>query len=199
MSPVKPPLCALYARVSTDDQDCEMQLVEMRAYVERRGWPIFAEYVDTGWSGSKAERPQFNKLMAAARKRQFDIIVCWKVDRFGRSVANFVQHLQNLESWGVRFLVTTQAIDTDNQNPSSRLLMQILSAVAEFERAMIIERVRAGMKAAKRRGVHCGRKRVIVDATKVRALHLRGKSIKAIAAELKLSPGVVQRTLERAA
>jgi DNA invertase Pin-like site-specific DNA recombinase len=185
--------------VSTEDQTCNLQLDELRSYVQRRGWAIFAEYVDTGWSGAKDIRPQFNKLMTAARKRHFDIIVCWKVDRFGRSVANFVRHLQDLDSWGVRFLVTTQAIDTDAQNPSSRLLMQILSAVAEFERAMIVERVKAGIKAAQRRGVVLGRKRVIVDKTKILALHLRGKSINQIAAEMKLSHTTVQRTLERAA
>jgi len=193
------PSCALYARVSTDDQKCEMQLDELRSYCQRRGWPIAAEYVDTGWSGAKHNRPQLNKLLKDAKLHKFDVVMCWKIDRFGRSVSNFVTNLENLDSWGVRFMVTSQAIDTDHQNPGSRLLMQILAAVAEFERSMIVERVKAGVRAAQRRGVHCGRKPKIVDKLKIRELHLRGKSIRAIADEMKLGKTHVGRIVKPAA
>src|SRR5262245_2625067 len=130
MSP-KPVLVALYARVSTDDQRCDLQLNECRAYCERRGWTVYGEYVDTGWSGAKGSRPQLDKLLTAAGKHMFDVVMCWKLDRFGRSVANFIEHLEKLNRAGVRFMCVSQSIDTDEQNPGSRLLMQILAAVAE--------------------------------------------------------------------
>jgi DNA invertase Pin-like site-specific DNA recombinase len=100
LTPIAPPKCALYARVSTEDQRCDLQLNELRAYVERRGWTLYGEYVDTGWSGAKKSRPQLDKLMAAARLHKFDVILCWKLDRFGRSVANFVEHLEQLQAAG---------------------------------------------------------------------------------------------------
>lgn len=196
MSPVTvAPLCALYARVSTEDQSCEMQLSELREYCQRRGWRIYGEYVDTGWSGAKRDRPQLGKLMRDAQLHRFDCIMCWKLDRFGRSVANFVSNLQDLESWGVRFMCITQSIDTDQTNPSSRLLMTILAAVAEFERAMIRERVKAGMKEAKKRGIHCGRRQQVRDRDKVLQLHLQGKSQRQIVESLSLSKGTVYRIL----
>lgn len=191
--------CAIYARVSTEDQTCALQLDECRSYAERRGWALFAEYVDTGWSGAKQHRPQLDKLMNDAKKHRFDVVICWKVDRFGRSVAHFVQNLQSLDSWGVRFLVTTQSIDTDSNNPSSRLLMCILAAVAEFERSMICERVKAGVKAARKRGVQWGRRPIILDKMKVREMHLRGKSVRQIAADLKVSKTKIQNIVKAAA
>lgn len=194
-----PPLVAIYARVSTDDQSCELQLNECREYCERRGWRVAGEYVDTGWSGTKASRPQLDKLMRDARAHRFDCVMVWKVDRFGRSVVNLLEALKLLESYGVRFLVISQSIDTDQASPTSRLLMTILAAVAEFERSMICERVTAGLKAAKRRGVQLGRRRVILDRDKVRQLKLLGKSHRQICAELGVSMGMVIRTLKDAA
>ena len=195
----KIPKVALYARVSTTDQDCAMQIQELREFCERRGWILAAEYVDTGWSGAKKSRPQFDKLMAAARLHKFDIILVWKLDRFGRSVSNFVEAIQSLDTWGVRFICASQTIDTDNNNPGSKLLMTVLAAVAEFERSMIVERVKAGMKAAQRRGVHCGRTALVIDSKKVLELHLRGKSLRAIAKELRLQKDTVRNVLKRAA
>ena len=194
-----PPLVALYARVSTQDQDCALQLDEMREYTERRGWRIAGEYVDTGWSGSKASRPQLDKLMRDARAHRFDCVIVWKVDRFGRSVSNLLEALKLLESYGVRFMVISQSIDTDQASPTSRLLMTILSAVAEFERSMICERVAAGLKAAKRRGVQLGRRKLIVDRGRVRELKLLGKSHRQICSELGVSMGMVIRALKEAA
>ena len=196
MTPTPVPLVALYARVSTEDQSCRSQLDEMRDYCQRRGWPVYGEYVDTGWSGAKADRPQLAKIMKAASLHKFDAIMVWKLDRFGRSVANFVGHLEELESYGVRFLCITQAIDTDHANPSSRLLMNILAAVAEFERSMIKERVKAGMKAAIKRGVHCGRKKLVIDRDQVAALHLQGKTIRQISAVTGVPKSSVDRILK---
>lgn len=198
-TPPIPPLCALYARVSTDDQTCALQLDEMRAFCERMGWKIFGEYVDTGFSGSTDKRPQLMKILTDARRRRFDCIIVWKLDRFGRSVSNFVRHMEDLTTWGVRFLTITQQIDTDQANPTSRLLMHIFAAFAEFERAMISERVKAGMKAARRRGVTVGRKSLVIDAEKLRALQLLGKSIRQIAAEAGCSVGKVHQLLSKAA
>jgi DNA invertase Pin-like site-specific DNA recombinase len=126
--------CAAYARVNTTDQNCEMQLLELREYISRRGWTIAGEYVDTGFSGAKASRPSLDRLMADAAQRKFDCIVVYKIDRFGRSVLRLNQQLVALTSYGVRFIATSQSLDTDQSNPTSRLLLQILAGVAEFER-----------------------------------------------------------------
>src|ERR1035438_9170494 len=139
---------ALYSRVSTSDQNCEMQLRELREYIARRDWKVAGEYVDTGFSGAKASRPALDRLMSDAAKRKFDCVVVWKLDRFGRSVLNLSQQLAALTSFGVRFVATTQGLDTDRSNPTASLLLHILSAVAEFERSMIQERTLSGIKAA---------------------------------------------------
>jgi len=198
-TPTTSPLCALYARVSTDDQTCALQLDEMRTFCERMGWKIYGEYVDTGFSGSTDKRPQLAKILTDARRRRFDCLIVWKLDRFGRSVSNFVRHMEDLTAWGVRFLTITQQIDTDQANPTSRLLMHIFAAFAEFERAMISERVKAGMKAAKYRGAKLGRKRLVLDREVVRekagAMRLLGKSTRQIAVELGVSKGTLHRLL----
>ena len=137
---------ALYARVSTDDQSCEMQLRELREHAAYRGWEIAGEYVDTGWSGSKASRPELNRLKADARLRRFDVVAVWKLDRWGRSVADSIGAIQELVGLKVRFVAITQNIDTDESNPMSRFLLHIMAAFAELEREMTRERVRAGLK-----------------------------------------------------
>jgi len=129
---------ALYARVSTTDQTCEMQLRELREYAARRGWEIASEYVDTGWSGAKASRPELDRLMQDARARRFDAVLVWKLDRWGRSVADSIRSIQELVSLGVRFLAVTQNLDTDESNPMSRFLLHILAAFADYaERAIM--------------------------------------------------------------
>lgn len=187
---------AIYARVSTTDQNCEMQLRELREYCARRGWEITAEYVDTGWSGAKASRPQLDRCMADAKAHRFETIVVWKLDRFSRSMLHLNQQLANLNSWGIRFMAITQNIDTDQTNPTSRLLLQILGAVAEFERETIRERVKAGMTTAKHKGVRLGRPKRVFDRVKVEALRKRGMSVREIAAELGLGKGTVERALK---
>jgi putative DNA-invertase from lambdoid prophage Rac len=148
---------ALYARVSTTDQSCEMQLRELREYIARRGWQNGGEYIDTGFSGAKASRPALDRLMADAAQRKFGCVAVWKIDRFGRSVLHLNQQLAALTSHGVRFIATSQSLDTDEKNPTSRLLLQILASVAEFEREMIRERTLSGIKAAQAAGKVVGR------------------------------------------
>ena len=147
---------ALYARVSTTDQSCEMQLQELRHYAAQRGWQVFGEYVDTGWSGAGASRPELDRLMQDARTRRFDAVLVWKLDRWGRSVADCIRSIQELVSLGVRFLAVTQNLDTDESNPMSRFLLHILAAFGELEREMIRERVRAGLRNARAHGKALG-------------------------------------------
>ncbi len=129
--------CALYCRVSTSDQDCSVQTRELREHVSRHNWTIEAEYVDTGFSGVSASRPALDRLMNDAAQRRFECVLVWKLDRFGRSVLHLNQQLAELTRHGVRFISATQGLDTDRSNPTSRLLLQMLASVAEFEREMI--------------------------------------------------------------
>ena len=188
---------AIYARVSTADQHCELQLDELRGYVKRREWSVHEEYVDT-ITGKAASRPALDKLMADARAHRFDAVLCWKIDRFGRSVRNFTEHLQQLDSWGVRFVAITQNIDTNKADPMSRLLMHILSAFSEFEREMIVERVRSGLAAAKARGVQLGRRKLVVDRSKIKAMREAGYSLRAIGKKHGVSYDTVSRIVKAA-
>ncbi len=174
----------LYARVSTSDQNCEMQLRELREYIERRGWQSVGEYVDAGFSGAKASRPALDRLMAAAARREFDCVLVWKIDRFGRSVLHLSQQLAALTSYGVRFMAVSQAIDTDASNPASRLLLTILAGVAEFEREIIRERTLSGIRAAKAEGKALGRPKRVFRRDEVGRMREDGLSWRAIAKEL---------------
>ena len=139
-----PQRLALYARVSSTDQDCSVQLSELRQWIERMGWPKAQEYVDHGFSGAKASRPDFDRLMEKARARLYDCVLVWRIDRFGRSVLHLCNSLAQLQQAGVRFVAASQGLDTDSSNPASRLLLMILAAIAEFERELILERSKAG-------------------------------------------------------
>ena len=136
---------AIYARVSTIDQDCSLQVAELRSYCVARGWEVFDEYVDS-ISGAKSSRPGRDKLMKDARARRVDAVVVWKLDRWGRSLADSVITLQELAAAGVRFICTTQGLDTDNSNPMGRAMLGMLQVFAQFERDLIHERVNAGVK-----------------------------------------------------
>jgi putative DNA-invertase from lambdoid prophage Rac len=136
---------AIYARVSTADQNCHMQLTDLRQYCAARGWEVYGEYVDT-ISGTKSSRPGRDKLMKDVRARRVDVVLVWKLDRWGRSLADTVITLQELAAAGVRFICTTQGLDTDNSNPMGRAMLGMLQVFAQFERDMINERVNAGVK-----------------------------------------------------
>ncbi len=151
--------------------------------------------MDEGWSGAKASRPELDRLMRDASQHKFACVLVWKLDRFGRSVSNLVQGLNDLASYGVRFVATSQAIDTDQANPTSKLILWILAAVAVFEREMIRERVKAGMKAAMHRGVRCGRPKMKIDRARALRLRKAGASFRAIAKQLEISVGSVHALL----
>lgn len=136
-----------------------------------------------------------NKLMDAARRRALDAVACWKIDRWGRSMPHFVQSVRELDSLGVRFIAITQGIDTDQCNPSSKLMLNMLAAFAEFERELIVERTRAGLQRAKREGRIGGRPRVIVDRTKIERLSNAGHTLVEIAAAVGTSKSTVHRLL----
>jgi putative DNA-invertase from lambdoid prophage Rac len=203
---------AIYARVSTTDQNCEMQLGELREYVRRHGWEIAGEYVDTGWSGAKASRPEFDRLMRDAAQRKIDAILCWKLDRFGRSLLHCKTAIEQVRAHGVRFIATSQGIDTDESNPAARFLLHILMAAAEFERELIRERSLAGLKRYRGqyavgkvgKDVHSrsgkdlpvGRPRRIFDRQQVFELRSRGLSYRQIARALTVGEGTVRRILK---
>jgi DNA invertase Pin-like site-specific DNA recombinase len=144
----------LYARVSTVDQTCENQLREVRAYCLARGWTA-TEYVDTGVSGSKDRRPALDELVKDAKRRKFDVLVCWRLDRLGRNLRHLVTLLEELQSVGVSFVSLGEGIDCTT--PAGKLQLHILAALAEFERARIQERVRAGLARARAQGKRLGR------------------------------------------
>ena len=158
---------ALYARVSTSNgqQDPEMQLRELREFAEHRGFSIVGEYIDR-MTGSKDSRPALNRLMSDASRRKFDAVLVWKLDRFGRSLRHLVNAIAELEAIGVSFISFRDNLDLTT--PSGRLMFQIIGAMAEFERALIQERVRAGLRNAKAKGKKLGRPRADVDPTQVR-------------------------------
>jgi len=184
----------LYARVSTsNNQDPEMQLTELREYADRRGWQISEEYTDRGVSGSKESRPALNRLMADACRRRFDAILVWKIDRFGRSLKHLVNSLAELAALGVGFISLRDNLDLST--PSGRLMCQLIGAFAEFERALIQERVRAGIRNARAKGKRLGRPRVFVDASKIAALRAQGRSWSQIVDELGIGKGTAQRAI----
>src|SRR5271169_4954334 len=187
---------ALYARVSTlNNQDPEMQLAELREYAGRRGWQIVEEFTDQGVSGCKESRPALNRLMSDACRRRFDAILVWKIDRFGRSLKHLVNSLAELAALGVAFISLRDNLDLST--PSGRLMFQIIGAMAEFERALIQERVRAGLRNARAKGKRLGRPRVIVDSMRVAALRQGGLSWSQICRTLNVSKGSAQRSVAR--
>ena len=185
---------ALYARVSTSDQDCGLQLDELRRYARGRFDEVF-EFVDIGVSGTERRRPQLDALMWDARKRRFDAVVVWKFDRFGRSLKHVLDSLEEFHSLGIDFISLTEGIDTTT--PTGKLVFGIMGAVAQFERDLIVERVRAGIAHARRLGKRIGRPRVQVDAEPIIRLRNEGMSLRQIARKLGIPVSRVRRALAR--
>jgi DNA invertase Pin-like site-specific DNA recombinase len=185
---------ALYARVSTSNgqQDPEMQLRELREYAKHRELIIVGEYIDR-MTGSTDSRPAINRLMADACQRRFDAVLVWKLDRFGRSLRHLVNAIAELEALGVAFISFRD--NPDLTTPSGRLMFQIVGAMAEFERALIQERVRAGLRNAKAKGKTLGRPRVIIDASRIASLRSLGRSWAQITDEIGVSKGTAQRAV----
>jgi DNA invertase Pin-like site-specific DNA recombinase len=150
---------AIYARVSTFDQEPENQLAELRRNVDARGWAA-TSYVDKGVSGAKDNRPAPDALVADARRRRFDVLVVWRLDRLGRNLLHLILLLDELNAVGVAIVSLGDGIDTGT--PAGRLQLLILAAIAEFERARIQERVRAGLARVRAQGRRLGRRQVSV-------------------------------------
>jgi DNA invertase Pin-like site-specific DNA recombinase len=182
---------ALYLRVSTVDQHPETQGIELRQFAKQRGYEIVREYVDHGVSGTKARRPALDKLLQEARRHPFDVVLVWSCDRLARSTKHFLEVLDELNGFGIRFVSQREAIDTDG--PLGRAIVVIISAIAELERSLIVERVRAGMRRAKLEGRRIGRTPLDVDHAALVRDRLAGMSLTRVAQEYGLSRASVVR------
>ena len=187
-------VAALYARVSTLDQNCEVQLQDLRRYAAQR-FAQYREYIDLGVSGAQRHRPQLDALMKDAHKRLFDVVLVWKFDRFARSLKHLIESLDEFSSLGIDFVSYTEGVDTTT--PSGQLLFHIVGAVAQFERDLIAERVRAGMAHARAMGKRIGRPRAEVDVQSTTSLRGQGRSLREIARALSVPVSRVRRALTR--
>ncbi|MBZ5502184.1 MAG: recombinase family protein [Acidobacteriia bacterium] len=184
----------IYARVSTKDQSCELQLRDLRSYCAARGFDLVREYVDVGQSGAKDSRPELNKLMDDARKRQFDAIVVWRFDRFARSTKHLLSALEEFRSLGIQFISYQENIDTSSA--LGQALFTIVSAVAQLERDLIRERVSAGIRNARAKGTKFGRPMRAVDPDLILQMRGEGQSLRQIADNLGVGYGTVRERLK---
>lgn len=185
------PRAALYARVSTRDQRPENQVRDLRAFAERRGFRVVAELVEHE-SGAKADRARLAELMELARKREVDAVMVWKFDRFARSTKQLVDALEEFHTLGVDFVSYTESVDTTS--PQGRLVFSIFSAIAEFERSLIRERIHAGLERARAEGTRLGRPTLHVELVKqIRQLRTDGTGVRAIARKLGVGHATVSR------
>jgi len=205
---------ALYARVSTSKcekcgkrqsdhdaldheyrgQDAEVQLRELREYVERRGWQLTEIYTDCV-SGSKNSRPGLDKLMSDGARRRFEVVVVWRFDRFARSVSHLLRALEQFQALGIDFVSLSENVDTST--PTGKMIFTVLGAVAELERSLIVERVKAGLRNARAKGKKLGRPRVDVPESKILSLRASGASWRAIAKETGVGLGTIHRLAQR--
>jgi len=188
---------AIYARVSTSNngQDPTMQTREMEEFCERRNWELAGSYVDNGISGSKESRPELDRLMADAHRRRFDTVIVWKFDRFARSVSHLLRALETFKALGIDFVSLSEQVDTST--PTGKMVFTVLGAVAELERSLIAERVRAGIRNARAKGKTLGRPRVAVDVSRIAALRSEGHSWDTIRQETGIARGTAQRAFYR--
>ncbi len=195
-SPVSSPSqlrAAIYARVSTNNgQDPTVQTRELEEYCQRRGWNLAGEYVDVGISGAKEKRPQLDRLIADAHRRKFDAVIVWKFDRFARSVSHLLRALETFKSLGIEFVSLSEQVDTST--PTGKMVFTVLGAVAELERSLIAERVKAGLRNAKAKGKKLGRPVREVDARRVGRLRATGHSWAVISKMLGIGQGTARRT-----
>ncbi|PHK39281.1 recombinase family protein [Spirosoma panaciterrae] len=196
-SPDKPKRVALYARVSTLDkgQDPETQLRPLRAYADRRGFVLAAEYVDTA-SGTTEERTQYRNMIGAARKRQIDVVLVWRYDRFARSTQALVNALKEFQSLGVDFISYQENIDTTT--PTGELIFHVMASLAQFESSLISERVRAGMARAKAQGKHIARPPLVESKqTEIARLYSQGVSMNQISKQIGVAYGTVYNYVQK--
>jgi DNA invertase Pin-like site-specific DNA recombinase len=180
---------ALYCRVSTKEQTVENQLLDLREYCKLRQWDITHEFTDHGVSGAKEIRPQLTELMKMAKKRKLDVVLVWRFDRFARSLKHLINALAEFNFYGIDFVSYQDGIDTTS--PAGKLQFQIVGAFSEFERDIIRERVKSGLRRAVEAGIRLGRPNVSWDVDKAQEMRARGVSLRSIAAELGVSKSLV--------
>ena len=192
---------AIYARVSTTNmgQDPTMQTRELEEFCQRRGWSISGQYLDRGVSGAKDSRPELNRLMADAHVRRFDIVAVWKFDRFARSVSHLLRALETFQALGIEFVSLSEQMDTST--PTGKMVFTILGAVAELERSLIVDRVKAGMRNARAKGKRIGRPPITFLASETRQAiaraYVQGEgTLRGLAARFSTSVGTVQRCIK---
>jgi len=186
---------AIYCRVSTSDQSPENQLLDLRRFVESRGFEIYKEYIDRGVSGSKANRPALNELMKDAKKRRFDSVAVWKFDRFGRSVKHLIESLELFRSLKIDFISFQENVDTSTS--TGKLVFDVMAAISEFERSLIQERIKSGLRRAKAKGKRLGRPKKELNLRAVRILSRNhGLSLRQIEKELGVSRSVLSRRMQ---
>ena len=191
-------IVALYARVSTDKQTVDMQTSELEEFIKRRGWKLFDTYIDQGFSGKNTNRPAFNAMMTQARERRFDILLVWKLDRLSRSLKDLINTLDDLSSFGIDF-ISFKDRQIDTTTASGRLLFSVMASMAEFERTLTSERIKAGLANAKRKGKTLGAKRKLTPALFQKGLEMKnnGLSNRQIAKELSISEGTFRYWLRK--
>lgn len=206
-------IAAIYARVSTEDQHCELQLSELGGFAARSGWDT-TQYIDKLSGKAGVKRPELERLLADARLRKFDTVLVWKLDRFSRSLQDLIAQVQTLDSAGIGLIVPTMNIDTRKESPMGRFILQLFGAFAEFERALIVERVNAGVAEYKRafsagkigkdrhsrsgKDLPQGRPRHIFRLDRAKALRAAGKSWRYCEAELKVPQSTIRLALKKA-
>ena len=184
---------ALYARVSTDGQDPELQLMALRAHAVNRGWTIAGEFIDQGYSGVKEKRPALDRLMKIAWSGTVQAVLVWRFDRFARSVKHLIKALEQFRSLNVNFISFQEQFDTST--PIGQAMFTIIGAMAQLERDIIRERVRAGLALAKARGTRLGRPSVRVNAQELTLLKTSGLGLHEMARQLRCSRSTVRRRL----
>ena len=184
---------AIYARVSTQNhgQDVTTQTRELEQFAQARGWHLLDSYLDIGISGTKDKRPELDRLMADAHKRRFDVVVVWRFDRFARSVSHLLRALETFNALGIAFVSLSEQMDTTT--PTGKMVFTVLGAVAELERSLIVERVKAGLRNARAKGKRLGRPKKIVDASRIVVLRAEGLSWARVAQHLNVGEGTVYR------
>lgn len=189
---------AIYTRVSTGHQDIENQRQQLDRVAELRGWRVVKSFSDEGISGAKGRtgRPALDALLKAATRREFDVIAVWSIDRLGRSLQHLVETVNELNALGVDLYIHQQAIDTSS--PAGKLAFSVFGALAEYERELIRERVKAGLERAKRNGAKLGRPTNLTDTVRSAVIALRSEnvSIRKIASQLRIGTGTVYNVLE---
>src|SRR5271169_4306162 len=190
---------AIYARVSTTNhgQDVTLQTRDLEQFAQARGWQMVDAYIDSGISGARESRPELDRLMADVHKRRFDVVVVWRFDRFARSVSHLLRALETFNALGIAFVSLSENVDTTT--PTGKMIFTVLGAVAELERSLIVERVKAGLRNARAKGKRLGRPKKIVDASKIAALRAEGLSWAKIAERLDVGEGTVYRTAQSSA